>query len=166
MSKLAPLAAALLLGLAAGAASAQQPQAQPQTQTQPQPQPRHQLPNDQRPSSADTDAVNRTIKPGDTSLGEQHGRPAGDALARPSDPSRPTQGEPMRPSAEKGDTTATSAKSGTTAGEAMPSGRSGAGRADPGQGGDQSYPVMPDRSQPPKRADDASNPPPGTSGKK
>jgi len=161
LSKLAPLAAALLLGLAAGAASAQQPQ----TQTQPQPRP--QLPNDQRPSSADTDAVNRTIKPGDSSLGEQHGRPLGDALASPSDPTRPTQGEPMRPSAEKGDTAATNAKSGTTSGEAMPSGRSGADRADPGQGGDQSYPVMPDRSQPAKRAEDgANNPAPGTSGKK
>ncbi|HEY0834524.1 MAG TPA: hypothetical protein VGE72_11505 [Azospirillum sp.] len=158
MRTLAPLAGILLFGLAAGTALAQQPQ--------PQAQPRPQLPNAQRPSSADTDAVNRTIKPGDSSLGEQHGRPAGDALTQPADPGRTVQGEPMRPSAEKGDTAATSAKSGMSRDGAMPSGRSGAGGADPGQGGDQSYSVMPDRSQPAKRADDgANNPAPGTSGK-
>ena len=170
MTKLAPLAAALLLGLAAGPGLAQQPgQSNQQGQTQKaQPQPRPQLPNDQRPRAEEHDSSSRTIGRGDTtSIGEQHGRPAGDALARPADPNTAAPADGMKPSARKGDTAATSAKTGV--GQGSMGEDQGANRrpstAERPVGPDESHRVDPGGRTPAKRADDGrNNPPPGSSG--
>jgi len=171
VTKLAPLAAALLLGIAAGPALAQQPgQQNQQGQTQKaQPQPRPQLPNDQRPRAEEHDSTGRTLGRGDTtSIGEQHGRPAGDALARPADPNAPPPAGGMKPTARKGDTAATSAKTGVGAGsmgEEQGTDTRRPSTAERPVGPDESHRVDPGGRTPAKRADDArNNPPPGTSG--
>jgi hypothetical protein len=169
LTKLAPLAAALLLGLA-GPALAQQPgQSDQQGQTQKaQPQPRPQLPNDQRPKAEEHDSSSRTIGRGDTtSIGEQHGRPAGDALARPADPNTAAPADGMKPAARKGDTTATSAKTGVgqgSMGEDQGANRRRPATAERPVGPDESHRVDPGGRTPVKRADDSRNPPPGSSG--
>ncbi len=173
LTKLAPLAAALLLGMAAGPALAQQsgqpnqPNNQQGQIQKAQPQPRPQLPNDQRPRAEEHDSSSRTIGRGDTSLGEQHGRPVGDALASPADPNAPPPADGMKPSARKGDTTATSAKTGVgqgSVGEDQGADRRRPATAERPVGPDESHRVDPGGRTPVKRADDARNPPAGSSG--
>lgn len=169
MTKLAPLAAALLLGLAAGPALAQgQPTNQQGNIQKAQPQPRPQLPNDQRPKAEEHDSSSRTIGRGDTSIGEQHGRPAGDALARPADPNTAAPANGMTPGARRGDTAATSAKTGVgkgSMGEDKGADRRSPATAERPVGPDESHRIDPGGRTPAKRADDArNNPPPGSSG--
>ncbi|WP_431856719.1 hypothetical protein [Azospirillum sp.] len=158
MTKLAPLAAALLLGIAAGPALAQQPQ------------PRPQLPNDQRPRAEEHDSSSRTIGRGDTGLGEQHGRPAGDALARPADPNMAAPADGMKPKARRGDTAATSSKTGVgsgSMGEDQGANRRRPATAERPDADRPSYSVDPKANgyAKPRRADDTrNNPPPGSAG--
>ena len=167
MTKLAPLAAALLLGMAAGPALAQQPAQQGQNQQgqtqKAQPQPRPQLPHDQRPPAETHDSSNRTVGHGDSGLGEQHGSPQGDALARPADPNVPTPPGGMAPSAREGDTAATSAKAGLGILREDDDNRRPTTAERP-VGPDESHRVDPGGRTPVKRADDPQNPPPNLSG--
>jgi len=174
VTKLAPLAAALLLGLAAGPALAQgQPPGQSQSNQQgqiqkAQPQPRPQLPNEQRPKAEEHDSSSRTIGRGDTtSIGEQHGRPEGDALARPADPNTGAPDDAMKPTPRKGDTAATGAKAGVgkgSVGEDKGANRRRPTTAEQPVGPDESHRIDPGGRTKTKRADDPSNPPPGSSG--
>lgn len=172
VTKLAPLAAALLIGIA-GPALAQQPntgQGNTQGQTQKaQPQPRAQLPNDQRPRAVEHDSSSRTMGHGDTtSIGEQQGRPAGDALASPADPKAAAPADGMKPGARRGDTAATSAKTGVGAGsmgEDQGANRRRPATAERPTGSDESKRVDPGGRTPVKRADDPrNNPSPGSYG--
>ncbi|PWC54915.1 hypothetical protein [Azospirillum sp. TSO22-1] len=159
MTKLAPLAAALLLGIV-GTALAQQPDQQHQQgqARKAQPQPRPQLPNDQRPKADEHVSSGRTIGRGDTtSIGDQHGRPAGDALARPADPNTAAPADGTTPTARKGDTAATSSKTGVGAGsmgEDTGDKRRRPATAERPVGPDDSYSVAPG----------GRTPPPGSSG--
>ncbi|WP_448190143.1 hypothetical protein [Azospirillum sp. sgz301742] len=153
LTKLAPLAAALLLGLA-GPALAQQPQ------------PRAQLPNDQRPKAEEHESgSSSTIGRGESSIGEQHGRPAGDALARPADPNTAAPANGMKPGARKGDSTATSAKTGVGQGSMGEDEGQNRRRPATADRSDPSHRADPGGRTPVKRADDGrNNPPPGSSG--
>ncbi len=98
MTKLAALAA--VLALAAPTAALAQSQGQLETQKGPM----------ERATPQDTDDPGRTYGRGEKGVGEQHGSPPGDRLARPADPSVPTRGDPAQPGVSRGDTAATSAK--------------------------------------------------------
>lgn len=161
MTKFAPLLAALILGAAA-----------PALAQQPQPQPRPQLPNEQRPPAEAHDGgagTHNSIGRGDTSIGEQHGRPLGDALARPAAPSSPSDQDRSR--LQQGDTAATSAKTNIgpgSMGEDKGTQRQPPSTAERPVGKDESHRVDPGGRTPPKTADQpmSNNPPPGSSGTK
>lgn len=107
MTKLAAIAATLALTASSAAltlatAPAALAQSQGQLETQKGPM--------QRATPQDTDDPGRNYEPGEKGVGEQHGQPPGNRLARPADPSKPTRGDPMQPNAQRGDTAATSAK--------------------------------------------------------
>ena len=107
MTKLAAIAATLALAaapaaltLAASPAALAQSQGQLETQKGPM----------QRATPKDTGDADRSYDAGEKGVGEQHGQPPGNRLARPADPSKPTRGDPTQPNVQRGDTAATSAK--------------------------------------------------------
>lgn len=100
MSKLAAFAAALAIGAAPAALA----QSQGQLETQQGPV--------ERAAPEETKDPGRVYEQGEKGVGEQHGRPPGDRLARPSDLSKPTQGDATQPSTSRGSTAATNAKPG------------------------------------------------------
>ncbi|WP_035692506.1 hypothetical protein [Azospirillum halopraeferens] len=116
--------AALALALSAPPASAQ---SQGQLEAQQAPV--------ERATPLDTHGTGRAYSPAEKGVGEQHGGPPGDALARPAVPDEEAAMPPADGRAEFGDTTATSALPeeelmGHTDGRAAA--EDGSGRIDPG----------------------------------
>lgn len=149
MTKLAAIAA--VLALAAAPAALAQSQGQLETQKGPMP----------RATPQDTVGPGHSYGQAEKGVGEQSGQPSGDRLARPADPSKPTRGDATQPSAQGGDTAATSAKPAETLTD---QGRQRPQTAEqPPSAGqptlDRSVKTDPGGRTPVKRADDAKNNP-------
>ncbi|MBP2313421.1 hypothetical protein [Azospirillum soli] len=150
MIKLAAIAAVLALASAPVALA----QSQGQLEVQQGQMPR-------TPADA-THGTDRSYSGAEKGVGEQHGQPAGDRLARPADPSKPTQGDPTKPSTERGSTAATNAKPGEVLTDDSRTRPQSAERP-PSAGQptlDRSHNVDPGGRTPIKRADDGRNNPP------
>jgi len=114
------------------------------------------------PADATHDTKQNSYSGAEKGVGEQHGQPSGDRLAKPADLSKPTQGDPTKPTTERGSTAATNAKPGEALTDDSRK-RPETAERPPSAGQptlDRSPNVDPGGRTPIKRADDGQNNPP------